>query len=258
MAETIHTYQCPAKVNLALSVGAQQPVGYHPINSWMAAVSLYDDLNIRPLESNEPSEFEIGWADDAPRPHVIDWPIEDDLTCRACQLLEHHVGRPLPVAVQLNKRIPAGAGLGGGSSDAATMLRAMNELFELGLEQDTLHWLARSSLGSDVPFFIDLDSSSAIVTGFGEMLDPVALNEPLHLALILPRLQTETRAVYERFDAQTGTAAEADEDAIRELAWTRPARGWRPRPGRTTTGCSTISPSRPASSSRSCANCGST
>ena len=217
MNDQAKTYRCPAKVNLALSVGARQPNGYHPICSWMAAVSLHDDLTVRRLDESEPSEFEIGWADDAPRPHVIEWPIEDDLACRACQLLEHHVGRPLPVGVELNKRIPAGSGLGGGSSDGAGMLRALNELFELGLEAETLNWLARSSLGSDVPFF--LGEPSAIVTGLGESLEPMALKEPLHLALILPRLQCNTGAVYEKFDeqAQQTRSYEVDEDAVREL-----------------------------------------
>ena len=146
-----------AKLNLALSVGPPVPPrGYHPIASWFVCIGLSDTLRLTRLQPGSPSRHTIRWAPGAPRPTPIDWPVERDLAVRAHRLLEHHTGRPLPVDMTVDKRIPVGAGLGGGSSDAAAALRALNTLFSLGLPADQLRALA-SHLGSDIPFFIDED-----------------------------------------------------------------------------------------------------
>ena len=104
--------------------------------------------------------------------------------------MEEHVGRKLPIKMRLEKRIPVGGGLGGGSSNAAAMLRALNELFDLKLSRETLRDIA-ARLGSDVPFLID--GGSAIVTGLGEQLEPTAQGGHLLLAVLLaaPRHQLE-------------------------------------------------------------------
>jgi len=194
---------CPAKVNLALSVGAPLENGMHPIASWMVQVSLYDDLTVEPSDDGE-SRFDIQWADDAPQPSEIDWPIEKDLAYRAHQLIERHVGRALPVKMTLRKRIPVGAGLAGGSSNGAMMLRAVNKVFELGLSHATLCAMA-GQLGSDLAFF--LGEPSAIVRGVGEVTEPAALDRPMHLTLILPPLSCSTGAVYRAFDELNPRAA---------------------------------------------------
>lgn len=193
--ESPNTYYCPAKVNLALSVGAPLDNGFHPIASWMVAVSLYDDLTVEKVDPS--SSFDIQWADDALRPSEIDWPVEKDLAFRAHQLIEQHVGRPLPVRVTLRKRIPVGGGLAGGSSNGATMLRALNELFDLNLPRQTLIDIAMQ-LGSDLAFF--LGEPSAIITGLGEGLEPAPRPEPIHLALAVPAFGCPTGAVYKMFD----------------------------------------------------------
>src|ERR1051326_6174555 len=145
-----------AKVNLALAVGPALPSGHahagmHPVASWMHAIELWDDVEVEPLAGGQ-SRYELSWAPEAPRPSAIDWPLEKDLGVRAHRLMEQLAGRALPLAAKLTKRVPAGAGLGGGSADAAAMMLAVNEAFDLGIPIATLTDASRT-LGSDVAFF---------------------------------------------------------------------------------------------------------
>lgn len=152
---------CPAKVNLALYVGAPCTDGLHPLASWMVALRFADTLTLQHHESGNDSRFDIRPIDESvdgrgftgtSSPRIsIDWPIEEDLVYRAHRLMEQHVGSHLPVHLKLRKRIPAGAGLGGGSSNAAATLVGLNHLFDLGLPDQTLIPIARR-LGSDVVF----------------------------------------------------------------------------------------------------------
>ena len=203
---TITTHAC-AKINLALSVGPPvPPKGYHPIASWFVPIALGDNLELATLPVGEPSRFVIAWADDAPKPSPIDWPIEKDLAVRAHELLQERAGRELPVAMSLRKRTPVGGGLGGGSSDAAAMLRACIALFDLKLSRDELAEMS-AKLGSDIAFFLDADDSgsileaprSAIVTGFGERIErlpPIAAE----ILLLIPPFGCPTGAVYQSYD----------------------------------------------------------
>lgn len=203
---------CPAKVNLALSVGAPRPDGYHPIASWMTTISLADQLTIE--SSSSQSSFNIDWAPDAPQTSPIDWPIQKDLAFRAHKLLESHTGRLLPIRATLTKRIPVGAGLAGGSTDGAAMFKALNHCFNLNIDNTTLIDLSMQ-LGSDLAFFFS--SGSAIVTGRGEHLDEVPMPRSMHLALILPDFGCPTGAVYRAFDDLAPTA-QVDESAVRQVA----------------------------------------
>lgn len=194
-----------AKVNLVLSVGpAQPPKGYHPIASWMAPVTLADEVEVARLGEGEQSGYTIAWAPDAPRQTPIDWPLEKDLAVRAHRLMEQHAGRPLPVRMTMRKRIPVGGGLGGGSSDAAAVLLALNELFDLNLAEGALVTLA-GLLGSDVAFFVDAATGGgdaprpALVTGLGERVERVD-RVPGHLVLIFPPFGCPTAEVYRAFD----------------------------------------------------------
>ncbi len=193
-----------AKVNLALAVGPPEPEGpkrgWHPIASWMAPVSLADTLTVTRLPEGSLSRYAVRWAEDAPRTSVIDWSITRDLAVRAHLALEQRAGRPLPVQMRLDKRTPVGGGLGGGSSDAAAMLRAINELFDLKFEISDLRELARP-LGSDVAYFLDDDAlpRPALVEGFGDRIErtaPVAGS----LVLLFPDFGCPTPRVYAAFD----------------------------------------------------------
>lgn len=220
---------CPAKLNLALSVGPPLPdddprhPGLHPLCSWMLAIDLCDTLRVRlpgggAADDAQTPPLRITFADDAPAPHDIDWPLESDLAYRAWRSLEKHVGRSLPMTATLEKRIPAGAGLGGGSADAAGMLVALNQLHNLSLNDATLNRIAHT-LGSDVPFALGAiqGHAAAIVEGVGEKLEPVALKTPIHAALILPAFHCETAAIYCRFDAMQ-QAQGLNPQRVRQLA----------------------------------------
>lgn len=219
-AHDVVTRLCPAKVNLALSVGPPTPPrGYHPIASWMIALAWGDALTLRRAAVRcDGLQLERFFAADAPQPQAIDWPVEKDLAWRAHALLERHAGRSLPAVARLEKRIPAGAGLGGGSSNAAAMLLAIDELFDLRFGVDQLADLS-TELGSDVPFLVraaGAGEASCIVTGFGERIEPAPLAATIHLVLFLPDACCPTAAVYAVFD-EAG-ASELDEAAVRRLA----------------------------------------
>src|SRR5690606_37624862 len=132
----------------------------------------------------------------------IDWPLTADLAYRAHRAVEQATGRTLPVAVTLRKRIPAGAGLGGGSADAAGMIVALDRLFDLDLSPPTRQQLA-AALGSDVVFALEAlhGQASCLVAGVGDTLTPLPQEKPLHVALALPNFGCATGPVYRAFDA---------------------------------------------------------
>jgi 4-diphosphocytidyl-2-C-methyl-D-erythritol kinase len=196
MPSVVHAF-APAKVNLALSVGAPDALGMHPISSLMATCTFGDDLEVKRLLPDRFSRYSIDWHPEARRRTDIDWPILKDLAVRAHLLLEARLHRKFPVQLRLEKRIPVGGGLGGGSSNGAAMLRALDALFELNLRPEFLESISRE-LGSDVPFLVR--GGHAIVEGTGESLERVEGNET-HLVLVFPQIQCPTGAVYRAFDA---------------------------------------------------------
>jgi 4-diphosphocytidyl-2-C-methyl-D-erythritol kinase len=176
-------WPAPAKLNLFLHVTGRRADGYHELQTLFQLIDLTDTLSItvRPDGRLERPE--------GPR----DVPPEADLTLRAARALKEATGTPLGATLQVHKRIPLGAGLGGGSSDAATTLLALNELWGCGL---TLTELARLGLplGADVPVFIQ--GSSAWAEGIGERLTPVELPERWYL-IIYPGVAVSTREVFQ-------------------------------------------------------------
>jgi 4-diphosphocytidyl-2-C-methyl-D-erythritol kinase len=212
MADSV-AVAAPAKLNLALSVGPPDADGMHPICTWMVTVDLCDELLVTRLAADRLSRYAILWHDEAPRRADIDWPMTRDLAVRAHLALEQRFNRRLPVQMKLEKRIPVGGGLGGGSSDAAAMLRATDALFGLGLSDDELREIA-AGLGSDVPFFVM--GGSAIVEGFGERICPLDAIRPLHAVIVFPEAACPTGQVYAMYD-EIGPQA-LRPDAVRALA----------------------------------------
>ena len=197
-----------AKVNLALSVGGpREGDGMHPIASWMARVDLADELQVTRLEDGYLSRYAILWHPDAPRTSPIDWSITKDLAVRAHLLLEEEAGRSLPVQLKLEKRIPVGGGLGGGSADAAAMMMAVCELFELDVPRERLIELA-GMLGSDVGYF--LEPGAAYVGGLGEEIERTA---PVRgdVVLVMPEFGCPTGAVYRAFDRKGSRGLRGEE-----------------------------------------------
>ncbi len=196
--------RCPAKVNLALSVGRADAQGMHPLASWMVGVEYADELVLRRLDQG-PSRFEIRFDPGCPAVTGcrVDWPLETDLAFRAHRCLEEHAGQPLPVELKLTKCIPTGAGLGGGSSNAASTLVGLRRLFSLEVDAQTVLRLA-GGLGSDVPFLVTavLGRPSALVTGLGETVEPRVMHQALDLVLIFPPpgVTCPTNEVYRAFD----------------------------------------------------------
>jgi 4-diphosphocytidyl-2-C-methyl-D-erythritol kinase len=216
------TMQAAAKLNLALAVGPPRPDGMHPVCSWMVTVDFHDELEVTRLLPDRFSRYAILWHPDARRTSDIDWSITKDLAVRAHLALERHLGRRLPVQLKLEKRIPVGSGLGGGSADAAAMLHAVNELYELRLSTDELATIG-ATLGSDVPFLVH--GGSAIVEGLGERIARHDQPPELHPVLVLPEASCPTETVYGLFDENEPEPMRAD--AVRELASGTPGR---PRP----------------------------
>lgn len=211
-----------AKVNLILSVAPPeiggQRAGWHRIASWMSAIDLHDDVILSRLADGENARAGVSWADDAPRPTPIDWPIAADLAVRAHWLLEERCGERLPCEIVVRKRIPVGGGLGGGSSDAAAAMMGINQLFALGLSTEQLRELS-TALGSDVAFFIDDDETPrpAIVEGFGDHLQrrPRVAGD---VTLLIPPFGCSTRDVYQRFDHSLPDGHALRDQLVRHIA----------------------------------------
>ena len=179
----------PAKLNLALSVHGRLPDGRHTVSTVLQAISLHDLLIARRDQS-----VALEVAGEAPGEAPGG---RDNLVLRAQAALEEAAGRPLPAAFRLVKRIPAGAGLGGGSSDAAAALRALAKLYRLDLD---LHPIG-AEIGADVPFF--LSGGCAEASGIGTDLRPAAPARGW-FAIAWPGFGVDTGSVYEAWDGTGG------------------------------------------------------
>jgi 4-diphosphocytidyl-2-C-methyl-D-erythritol kinase len=205
----------PAKINLNLLVAPRRADGYHDLDSIVVKVSLCDVLTLRAREDGEIGLTCEG-ADCGPR--------EENLAYRAAALMrERHERGKLGVEIHLLKRIPPGQGLGGGSSDAATMLAAAGVLWRCGFSHEVFHEMA-AKLGSDVPLF--LGPAAARMTGRGAKLRPTVVH-PFLAVLHMPPLMCPTKAVYAAFDAAGKTEMGVQLDAA-ELAG-QPPSVWRGR-----------------------------
>ncbi|HEY3378949.1 MAG TPA: 4-(cytidine 5'-diphospho)-2-C-methyl-D-erythritol kinase [Armatimonadota bacterium] len=178
----------PAKINLTLRILGKRPDGYHALESVMQLLSLADTLKITDAETLTFTCSDPSLAND------------DNLVLRAARLLQERNQIPRGAHIHLEKRIPAQAGLGGGSSDAATTLAALNEFWELRLPTDELDAYA-AQLGSDVPFF--LHGPSALVRGRGEEVTPVIHQTAAHVVVIKPSAGLSTPQVYANLHAPT-------------------------------------------------------
>lgn len=174
------------KINIGLRIVRKRPDGYHELQTVMYPVrELYDVVSVEAMEG-------VG-VEFVGRGIVVDCPEDKNLCVRAARLMQERYGVG-GVRIELDKRVPFGAGLGGGSSDATAVLVAMNDIFSLSLDEPTLIALA-AELGSDTAFFVR--NSPQLCEGRGEIMTPVDLNlRGLWLVLVKPDEGVSTREAY--------------------------------------------------------------
>lgn len=181
---TSKIYYSPAKINLFLRVINKRKDGYHNLQSLFTFINLYDVIKITLRDDNK-NQIVVNNP-------TVDCPNEEDLILKACKSI-------LPVGlsakIDVKKNIPIGSGLGGGSSNAATILIAINDLCNLNLSKEKLIKIGLH-LGADVPFFIH--NSTAIVEGLGEKITPIELT-PMHLLLCCPAIKISTKEIFNSY-----------------------------------------------------------
>ncbi|MGH8661429.1 MAG: 4-(cytidine 5'-diphospho)-2-C-methyl-D-erythritol kinase [Burkholderiales bacterium] len=175
-------YPAPAKLNLMLRVTGRRPDGYHHLQTVIRFIDYADTLTFRVREDGV-----INRVND-----VAEVPAADDLALRAARRLRDACGTRLGADITLEKRLPVGGGLGGGSSDAATTLLALNHLWRAGLTRKRLLALALE-LGADVPVFVG--GENALAEGIGERLTPLDLPPAWYLVLT-PPVQVPTARIF--------------------------------------------------------------
>ncbi len=172
----------PAKLNLFLHITGRRPDGYHSLQTVFQLLEWGDRLHFTRRGDGEIIRVTA----------VPGVPAESDLTVRAAQLLKAHTGTQAGVDIEIDKQLPMGAGLGGGSSDAATTLLALNRLWQLDLPRAELQALALR-LGADVPFFVF--GQNAFAEGVGEALQAVQL-PPRFFLVVTPKVHVPTAAIF--------------------------------------------------------------
>lgn len=182
------TLECRAKINLAIDVLRKREDGYHDVEMILKEIALSDRMTLtlrtdgKIVISSDSAALPLG---------------EGNLAYRAARLFFEHLGRTEGVEIHIEKRIPMGAGLGGGSADAAGVLKGLNAIFGNPFDVDALLRLG-ARLGSDVPFCVL--GSCAKATGIGDILTPLPMPPALHCVIAKPEPFVSTKWVYENLD----------------------------------------------------------
>lgn len=189
---TLYDLPAPAKLNLFLHVVGRRGDGYHLLESVFRLITLADSITIDLRTDGQISR------DSSTGDQVSE---DDDLVVKAARLLKAHTGTTLGAHLQVQKRIPMGAGLGGGSSDAATTLIGLNRLWRTGLPRNELARLGLA-LGADVPFFVF--GQAAFVQGVGEILAPILVSDASYL-VFKPPVSVPTATIFKSPDLTRNT-----------------------------------------------------
>ncbi|MEA3489449.1 MAG: 4-(cytidine 5'-diphospho)-2-C-methyl-D-erythritol kinase [Candidatus Omnitrophota bacterium] len=179
----------PAKINLYLKILRQRDDGYHEIETLFERISIFDRISIETTR-----EGTVITCDDPGVPAG-----ENSLLGKTVRAFVETAGKDLNFSVSLEKNIPVGAGLGGGSSDAAALLKGLNEISGFPLGEDDLLDISRS-LGADVPFFFS-DCSFGVGKGRGDIIEKLDVSASMWHVLVIPPFQVLTKDVYERITA---------------------------------------------------------
>ncbi len=183
----------PAKINFFLKVLRRRASGYHEIRSLMVPIHLADTLHLS-LSGKKTDGETVITCNDPTLPTN-----QGNLAFRAIQVLQNAGIQVRRVSIHIRKRIPAGAGLGGGSSDAAAVLKGMDYLLDLNLSREFLRELGLK-IGADVPFFFM--EQACEVSGIGEILDPIHLSGEIWLVIVFPEIRISTQKVYQSLDLE--------------------------------------------------------
>ena len=178
--------EAPAKINLTLNVTGKRADGYHELESVMQQISLRDKIFLQ--------TGGVGIAVASSSNQIPD--NEENLAFQAAHLLYSKYSIPFGLQIFIEKNIPVGAGLAGGSTDAAAVIKGMNELFDLRLKQEEMMQLGLV-VGSDVPFCVL--GGAALARGRGEILNPLPAGPRLEMVLVKPEYQLSTREIYRDF-----------------------------------------------------------
>ena len=196
--------ETPAKVNLFLDVTGKRPDGYHELSTVFQAVGLTDRILLE--KTGTPGIV----LDDATG--LVPVPMDGtNLMVRAAKLLFDRHALPGGLSIRFQKSIPAGAGLGGGSSDAAAVLYGMNRIYGLGLTKAEL-MAAGVHLGADVPFF--LEGGACLASGIGEELIPLPKKAPVDMVIVKPEASASTKAVFQAFDGTEARESRKADDTV--------------------------------------------
>jgi len=209
------TASSPAKVNLHLAVLDKRPDGFHNLESIFLTVNLADTLYFEPCKDENTAEIVMEGLS-------VCIPTEKNIIFKALSLFREKTGFTQGLKIKAEKRIPAGGGLGGGSSNAATVFITLNKLAGFPLNRGQLLEMA-ASLGSDIPFFL-YETSAAKVTGRGEIIEPFEIPE-FFLVLVNPGFSSDTAAAYQLLDKkrelENKTAPYAVHSAIKNIDLSR-------------------------------------
>lgn len=190
--KSLYDVPAPAKLNLFLHITGRRPDGYHLLQSVFMLLDWHDTLHFERRPAGGLSREDLG----VPLP-------EDDLCLRAARALQQATGCTQGAHIAIDKRLPAQAGMGGGSSDAASCLLALNRLWGLGLDRPALERIGLA-LGADVPFF--LRGRNAWIEGIGEQITPVDI-PPARFLVVKPPQGLETAAIFSHPQLQRATNA---------------------------------------------------
>lgn len=197
----------PAKINLTLDVLGRRADGYHELCSIMQTVSLCDTVRVEAVRAAETAiavKTDKGYL-----------PADERNTAyKAAAAFLKAAGMTADIRIAIQKRIPVGAGLGGGSADAAAVLRALDLLLHAGLTAEAMNQLA-ASVGADVPFA--LHGGCAVAEGIGDRLTHLPVMTELPMVLCKPRPSASTKAIFEKLDAAGVTAHPDTEGAVRAI-----------------------------------------
>ncbi len=215
------TLRAPAKVNLHLEVLRQRHDGYHDIETVLQAVQIFDRVSVTLVEAYPGGEPDIRLTMNGPRHIPVD---ETNLCWRAARHFCRETGVSGQVMIHLEKSIPAAAGLGGGSSDAAAVLKALDHLYESRLDDSELEKLA-APLGADVPFFIK--GGTALGRGIGSQLTPLPALRTGQFLIVKPGLHLKTQDVYRELKmGLTVNSAKVNIPVIKPLLTRFPQENW--------------------------------